>query len=181
MCTTVLSMQKRTMKTKTTIIVSRQYKLMIWLHQCWSQILVVCQLISLIRFFSHLGHLITNKFSDLSDILERRCDLIGHVNNVLCYFCNLTPCVKNGLFQPFCTSLYGCELWLLTTNEIEDSCLSWRKGVRRVWDLSYTFHPYLLHMLSQCISLLGKICQRSINFIRSCVSHDSFLVSRIAL
>ena len=42
---------------------------------------------------------ITNKFSDSSDILERWCDFIGQVNNMLCYLCKLTACVKNSYFN----------------------------------------------------------------------------------
>lgn len=130
--------------------------------------------------FSHLGHLITNKFTDSGDVHNRRSVFVGQVNNMLCYFCKLTSCVKNRLFQSYCTSLYGCELWLLSTSEIEDLCVSWRKGLRRVWSLPNTSHSYLLHMLSQCLPLFDEISRRSINFIRSCVSHESSLVSHVA-
>ena len=58
--------------------------------------------------------------------------------------------------------------------------MSWRKGLRRVWGLPYTSHSYLLHMSSQCIPPFDEICRRSINFIRSCLSHDSSLVRHIA-
>ena len=136
--------------------------------------------IEFVDSFSHLGHLITNKFTDSSDVLKRRSDFVGQVNNMLCYFCKLTSCVKNRLFQSYCTSLYGCELWLLTTSEIEDLCVSWRKGLRRVWSLPNTSHSYFLHMLSQCLPLFDEISRRSINFIRSCISHESSLVSHIA-
>ena len=136
--------------------------------------------IEFVDSFSHLGHLITNNSTDSADILRRRNDFIGQVNNMLCYFSKLTSCVKNRLFQSYCTSFYGCELWLLTTSEIEDLCVSWRKGLRRVWSLPNTSHCYLLHLLSQCLPLFDEISRRSINFIRSCVSHESSLVSQIA-
>ena len=76
--------------------------------------------IEFVDSFSHLGHLITKKLTDSVDILRRRNDFVGQVNNVLCYFCKLTSDVKNKLFQSYCTSLYGCELWLLTSGEIDD-------------------------------------------------------------
>jgi hypothetical protein len=47
--------------------------------------------------FSHLGHSITDKLSDSSDVLKRRSDFVGQVNNVLCYFRKLTSGVKNRL------------------------------------------------------------------------------------
>jgi len=84
--------------------------------------------IAFVDSFSHLGHLLTNKFTDSSDVLKPRGDFVGQVNNMLCYFCKLTSFIKNRLFQCYCTSLYGCELWLLTTNEIEDLCVSWSKA-----------------------------------------------------
>jgi len=67
-----------------------------------------------------IGHLLTNKWTVSSDVLKRRGDFVGQVNNMLCYFCKLTSLLRNRLFQCYCTSLYGCELWLLTTNKIED-------------------------------------------------------------
>jgi hypothetical protein len=33
------------------------------------------------------------------DILKRRSDFIGQVNNMLCYFCKLNTSLKNRLFQ----------------------------------------------------------------------------------
>ena len=136
--------------------------------------------IEFVDSFSHLGHLITNKLTDSFDVLKRRTDFIGQVNNMLCYFRNLNSCVKNKLFQSYCMSLYGCELWLLSTGEIDDLCVAWRKGLRRVWSLPNTTHSYLLHMLSQCLPLFDEIRRRSINFIRCCIAHESALVSFIA-
>lgn len=77
-------------------------------------------------------------------------------------------------------SLYGCELWRLSTGEIDDLCVAWRKGLRRVWSLPNTTHSYSLHMLSKCLPLFDEISRRSINFIRCCTTHESALVSFIA-
>jgi len=57
--------------------------------------------------FSHLGYLLTHKFTDSSNVLKRRGDFVGQVNNMFCYFCKLTSFVKNWLFQCYCTSLNG--------------------------------------------------------------------------
>jgi len=57
--------------------------------------------IEFVDSFSHLGHLLTNKFTDLSDVLKRRGDFVGQVNNMLCYFCKLTSFVINRLFISF--------------------------------------------------------------------------------
>ena len=77
-------------------------------------------------------------------------------------------------------SLYGCELWLLSNTHIEELCVSWRKGLRRVWRLPYRTHCYLLPLLSQCLSLEDEICKRSLNCIRECLCNSSRLVTAIA-
>ena len=38
----------------------------------------------------HLGHVITAQLDDFDDILQRRNNYIGQVNNVACYFDKLT-------------------------------------------------------------------------------------------
>ena len=67
------------------------------------------QQIDNVESFKHLGHVITSQMEDSSDIIGRRNDFVGQVNNLLCYFRKLTSCVKNRLFRSYCTSFYGCE------------------------------------------------------------------------
>ena len=52
--------------------------------------------------YVHLGHLISDTSCDIS---QRRCDFIGQVNNVLCYFQKLSSAVMYKLFQSYCTIL----------------------------------------------------------------------------
>ena len=70
--------------------------------------------ISLVKSFSHLGHIITSELTDDDDIAKRCGDFIGQVNNTVCYFRKLDSFVQNRLFRSYCTSYYGCELWLLS-------------------------------------------------------------------
>lgn len=130
--------------------------------------------------FVHLGHIITSQLVDNEDILKRRNDFVGQVNNVLCFFSKLKSSIVDKLFHSYCMSIYGCELWLLSNTRIEDLCVTWRKSLRRVWRLPYTTHCYLLPLLSQCLSLEDEISKRSLNFIRECLCNSSRLVSAIA-
>ena len=59
-------------------------------------------------------------------------------------------------------------------------CTVWRRGVRSIWNLPYTTHCYLLPLICQCLPVFDELCRRSINFMRSCVSHESKLISTIA-
>jgi len=64
--------------------------------------------------FVHLGHVITNHLADNDDILRRRNEFIGQVNNVLCFFSKLKSCIVYKLFQSYCMSIW---LWALATQQ----------------------------------------------------------------
>jgi hypothetical protein len=136
--------------------------------------------IEFVDHFVHLGHVITNQLTDSDDILKRRHEFVGQVNNVLCFFSKLKSCVIHKLFQSYCMSMYGCELWLLSNTHINDLCVSWRKSLRRVWRLPFTTHCYILPLLCQCLSLEDEISRRSLSFIIDCVRNSSRLVRAIA-
>jgi hypothetical protein len=139
------------------------------------------QPIEIVESFTHLGHRITSLMEDDDDIINRRSDFTGQVNNMLCYFKALDPSVRFKLFTSYCTSLYGCELWSLTNRRIEDLCVAWRKSLRAVWRLPQCTHKYLLHSISHCLPVFDEICRRSLNFIKSCITHHSQLIRFISL
>jgi len=59
-------------------------------------------------------------------------------------------------------------------------CTAWRKGIRRIWNLPYQAHSYLLPLLGGCLPVYDEICLRFVNFVRSCITHRSTLVKSIA-
>jgi hypothetical protein len=138
------------------------------------------QQIDNVESFKHLGHVISSQMEDASDIICRRNDFVGQVNSLLCYFRKLTSCVKYRLFHSYCTSFYGCELWSLTNNKLQELCTAWRKGMRSVWNLPQCTHCYLLPLLCNCLPVFDEICRRSINFARDCISHESGLIKQVA-
>jgi len=88
---------------------------------------------------SHLGHVLTSRLDDNSDILSRRNSVCGKLNNVLCYFSKCDPLVKSMLLRLYCSDLYGCVLW-----DLYNVCIAWRKGLRRALGLPWRTHSYLL-------------------------------------
>jgi len=50
-----------------------------------------------------------------------------------------------------------------------------------VWGLPFQTHGVLLPLLSQCLPVLDEIYWRSLNFVRSCIRHESASVPFIAL
>ena len=45
---------------------------------------------------------------------------------------SLGPVTKLTLLKAYCTSYYGCVLWDLSCKAIDDFCIMWRKGLKRV-------------------------------------------------
>ena len=136
--------------------------------------------IEFVKSYSHLGHIINARMDDADDICHRQGTFIGQVNNVLCYFSALNSHTKCRLFQSYCTSFYGCELWRLSDIGVQDFCTAWRKSVRKIWKLPNKTHCYMLPLLCQCLPVFDEICVRSLNFIDRCLSHDSDLIKFIA-
>lgn len=100
---------------------------------------------------------------------------------MLCFFRKLSSHVKFKLFCSYCTSFYGCELWSLNSNYIEDLCVAWRKSIRLIWNLPPLTHCYLLPLICRCLPIFDEICRRSLNFVRACVKHESSLVRSLAV
>ena len=98
--------------------------------------------------------MISSQMEDTFDIVCRRNDFVGQVNNLLCYFRKLTSCVKYRLFRFYCTSFYGCELLSLTANKLQDLCTIWRI---KACVQSGTCHSYVMLMyklqLHKCLAV----------------------------
>jgi len=87
------------------------------------------------------------------------------------------------MFNAYCTSYHGCELWSLSNrpSNVEEFCVTWRKSLRRVRGLPFQTHGVMFPLLSQYLPDLDEICRRSLNFVQSCIRHESASVQFIAL
>jgi hypothetical protein len=131
--------------------------------------------------WSHLGHLFNAHLLDDDDILARRNCLIGQINKFLCHFSNVDILVKNALFRVYCSSHYSSELWDLTNHKIEDYCIAWRKGLRKVWKLPNDCSRLNVSVVSNTGPIFDELCRRFTNFIYSCLHCDSIFVQSVAL
>jgi hypothetical protein len=129
----------------------------------------------------HLGHIFSSKMLDDDDISARRNSFIGQANTFLCNFLKIDVSVRNVLFKTYCSSHYGAELWDLTNCKIEDYCIAWRKGLRRVWKLPCDSSCLNVTLISDTVPLLDELCRRVMNFINTCLSCDSHFVREIVL
>ena len=130
--------------------------------------------------FVHLGHTISVTCDDRSEIMKKRSMLCGQINSVLCFFSKRDPIIKLSLLKSYCSSFYGCVLWDLSHSCINDFCVIWRKGLRRVWDLPHNTHSNLLSPLCGSLPLMDEISCRNAQFIGNCLKSDCEIVNFIA-
>jgi len=129
---------------------------------------------------SHLGHVLTSRLDDNSDILSRRNSLCGKVNNVLCYFSKCDPLVKSMLLRSYCSDLYGCVLWDLSHPCIDNVCIAWRKGLRRALGLPWRTHSYLLAPVTDTLPLRDELFCRTAMFLSKCVLSENSIVNFVS-
>jgi len=100
--------------------------------------------VDFVESFVHLGHVISSKLDGCEEIENRRCNCIGQANSVciLCYFGKLDSVTKRKLSRTYCSSMYGCELWSLDESRVNDFCIAWWKGLRRIWSVPYNTHGW---------------------------------------
>ena len=104
--------------------------------------------------------------------------LVGQITNVLCFFRTLDSITKMRLLISYCYSLYGCIIWDITNNHVEQVCSEWRAGVHRVWGLPLDTYMYnvLIPLISNRLPLYDEIRKRILTVIQSCLLSDSDLV-----
>ena len=81
--------------------------------------------------------------------------------------------VKYKLFTSFCTSFYGCPLWDATCKQISRFYTSWRKSVRKLFDLPYRTHCNLLPIIADCQPVEDQILCRTAKCIYDALSSQN--------
>lgn len=89
-------------------------------------------------------------------------------------------CVKLKLFLSYCSSIYGSELWTLSSSSIEYFCVAWRRALKRILGLPYNSHSYFLPFISNTLPIFDEICKRSARFVTLCLLSPNKLVSSVA-
>ena len=64
-------------------------------------------------------------------------------------------------------SLYGYPLWDLSSLYIDRFYVSWRKAIRRIFNLPYRTHCKLLHLITQVLPIDMQLHIRTVKFLKS--------------
>ena len=79
--------------------------------------------------------------------------------------CNIAT--KNKLFHQYCTSMYGSQLWLLTSRGNVNMCTQWRKAHRRVLSAPYTTHCDIIPLIADNVPIECFLDCKFLTFFKS--------------
>ena len=128
----------------------------------------------------HLGSYVNSALNDSADCAYKLSKFFGSVNKLKGNFGHLSPGVIVRLFNSYCCSYYGSQIWNISSRGVASICTNWNKAIRRLLHLPYTTHRYLLPSLIQSPALHCQLEKRFVNFFRSMVQSDNNIVSFIS-
>ena len=128
----------------------------------------------------HLGHLLSTKNTKNALIEQSIKDFNKSFYGFISKFemCNTT--IKSKLFHQYCSSMYGSQLWDLTSQTLNDMCTQWRKKHRRILSVSNMTHCDLLPLISDNMPLELKLDFKYIGFYKSIANSDNSVVRYVA-
>ena len=92
--------------------------------------------------------------------------------------CNTTT--KNKLFHQYCQSMYGSQLWSMTSSSVNKLCTQWRKNHRRVLSVPSTTHCDMLPLIADNLPIETRLDSKYLAFYKSIATSDNKLVNYIA-
>ena len=136
------------------------------------------ELIPNVKSAVHLGnylHVINNQ----ECINEGIKTFNRQANMFLSRFKTCSPSVRSKLFQQYCMSLYGCQLWPLWSNKMENLKIKFSIALRRVWSIPTRTHKDLLPLISGMNPLEVAIQSRVIKFVKTLNESENEIVRYI--
>ena len=112
---------------------------------------------------------------------------IGRVRPPVCLFplCPLTFDLDFlhvcGSWLYFASDFYGSIIWNLSHNSIDDICVAWRKGLRRILSLPYNTHSRLISPVCDFLPVREELICRCASFIMKCLNSCNSVVHSVSL
>ena len=126
----------------------------------------------------HLGHTLSTEDSDCMVSVA-----IGQFwrsfNLFLADFGHIYPELKCKLFKQYCCNFYGAPLWLLSSCNVENVCIAWRKALRQIWKLSPMTHCNIITCLSNSIPLHVSLQKRFCKFVYGIQQYGSSIIKTV--
>lgn len=128
-----------------------------------------------VKQIKHLGNYLLYNLNEVAEVNHKSRSFIYHVNMILANFKNNRKCVLNKLFESYCCVFYGSQAWNLADKNVNRIYVNWNKAVRKIWNLPYTTHRFLLTGITGKVHIKTQLLSRFIKLynIMSCSSNDT--------
>ena len=117
--------------------------------------------------------------STLSDKLDTRSKIsafIRYVNKVKANFGHLQKYVLCKLFKIYCSSVYGSQILKINSLYFKNVCICWNKAVRRIVNVPYTTHTWMLGPILNQTHISTQLIKRYIRFLFGLASSHNIIV-----
>ena len=84
--------------------------------------------------------------------------------------------VKYKLFKSFCMSLYGCVLWDFDSESINRFYVTWRKAIRRLFNVPNRTHSRYIHLICNDMPIKIQLYKRFNKFMYTLLGNDNSCV-----
>lgn len=131
----------------------------------------------------HVGNTVcvSNRFQLVDDGIDR---FNSSFNVFMSKFGSLASNVKNKLFNQFCCSFYGSQIWPLWHKCISALYVQWRNAMRKVWRVPRNTHCDLVPLIAGTVPLELSLVFRFIKFYKSLFLSENDtvnMVTRVAI
>ena len=123
----------------------------------------------------HLGHVFQNA-ENIIDFSSVTRDIKIRTNIIINQFKPVSWQGKVKLFLSQCSSLYGCHLWNLDDNKVNELHTAWNVCCRKILGLNPRTRTYLLAPLMKTMPIENMILHRITNFFLNGLNHTNRIV-----
>ena len=115
----------------------------------------------------HVGNLVGNNPDVHAQIIQEACNnMYGRLNLLLRQFGKVDSFVLYHLFNTYCLSLYGSQLYKFSSAKVmEPLNVAWRKCVRKILKVPANTHCVLLPLVCEDSGISWKLHKRFLKFI----------------
>ena len=137
------------------------------------------QLLHLPDEVCHLGHILSFNLCDRNDILRATKDFNRKSNYIVSTFSCVDPSVNSFLVKSFGLSLHGCNIWSLSSPDLNILQVAVNHLLRRIWRLPRQSHSAICHCLSLVTAITNQAMRTFFSFYSTAMSSSSPFVKAV--
>ena len=128
----------------------------------------------------HLGHLLHTKDTNNALVEDAIKSFHQSFHGFISKFGDCNVSTKNRLFHQYCRSMYGSQIWQLTSEGTKNMCTQWRKAHRRVLTTPYRTHCDIIPLVADNVPIECFLDCKFLSFYKSIIKSKNKMVKYIA-